>query len=192
MTEKDPVQTHFSIQKIYVKDVSFESPTSPAVFSFKQWDPKIELNLNNAHTRLNEQMYEAVLTVTATVKQDDKTAFLIEVQQAGIFAISGFSEKDLSYLIGSQCMNILLPYAREAVSDMTTRGGFPPLLLAPVNFDALYQKHIQDQQAEAAQGEQSLTEDSNIQEGISQEGQALDDQSQNQENQASAEEAVKH
>jgi preprotein translocase subunit SecB len=190
MTEKDPIQTHFSIQKIYVKDVSFESPTSPAVFSFKQWDPKIELNINNAHTRLNEQMYEAVLTVTATVKQDDKTAFLIEVQQAGIFAITGFSEQDLSYLIGSQCMNILLPYAREAVSDMTTRGGFPPLLLAPVNFDALYQKHIQDQQAKSAQGAESLTEGGNIQEDMTQEGQTQGDQIQ--EDQISAEEVVKH
>jgi preprotein translocase subunit SecB len=147
MTETDPVQTHFSIQKIYVKDVSFESPSAPEVFSFKQWEPKIELNINNAHKRLNEQMYEAVLTVTATVKQDDKTAFLIEVQQAGIFAITGFSEQDLSYLIGSQCMNILLPYARETVSDLTTRGGFPPLILSPVNFDALYQQHVKEQQA---------------------------------------------
>lgn len=150
MTEKDPVQTHFSIQKIYVKDVSFESPSAPGVFSFKQWEPKIELNINNAHTRLNDQMYEAVLTVTATVKQEDQTAFLIEVQQAGIFAITGFSDQDLGYLIGSQCMNILLPYARETVSDLTTRGGFPPLILAPVNFDALYQQHLKEQQAKTA------------------------------------------
>jgi preprotein translocase subunit SecB len=151
MTDKDPVQTHFSIQKIYVKDVSFESPSAPDIFSFKQWEPKIELNINNAHTRLNDQMYEAVLTVTATVKQEDKTAFLIEVQQAGIFAITGFSEQDLGYLIGSQCMNILLPYARETVSDLTTRGGFPPLILAPVNFDALYQQHVKEQQAKEAE-----------------------------------------
>lgn len=145
MTQKTPVQTHFSIQKIYVKDVSFESPAAPEVFNFKQWEPKIELNINNAHTRLNGQIYETVLTVTATAKQEDKMAFLIEVQQAGIFAIKGFSAKDLGYLIGSQCMNILLPYAREAVSDLTTRGGFPPLILAPVNFDALYQQHLQQQ-----------------------------------------------
>lgn len=180
MTEKDPVQTHFSIQKIYVKDVSFESPTSPEAFGFKQWEPKIELNINNAHTRLNEQMYEAVLTVTATVKQEDKTAFLIEVQQAGIFAITGFSEQDLSYLIGSQCMNILLPYAREAVSDLTTRGGFPPLILAPVNFDALYQKHLKEQQAQALETTESLTED----------GEAQTDKIQ--DDQASAADAVKH
>lgn len=180
MTDKEPVQTHFSIQKIYVKDVSFESPSAPEVFGFKQWEPKIELNINNAHKRLNEQMYEAVLTVTATVKQEDKTAFLIEVQQAGIFAITGFNEQDLSYLIGSQCMSILLPYARETVSDMTTRGGFPPLILAPVNFDALYQQHLQEQQAKAAEGAESSAEDGQPQ------------VAEVQEDQTSADEAVKH
>jgi preprotein translocase subunit SecB len=173
MTEKDPVQTHFSIQKIYVKDVSFESPTSPEAFGFKQWEPKIELNINNAHTRLNEQMYEAILTVTATVKQEDKVAFLIEVQQAGIFAITGFSDQDLGYLIGSQCMNILLPYAREAVSDMTTRGGFPPLILAPVNFDALYQQHLKEQQAKASETTGSLTEDGKAEAEVAQGDQAI-------------------
>lgn len=195
MTEKDPVQTHFSIQKIYVKDSSFESPTSPESFGFKQWEPKIELNINNAHTRLNDQMFEAVLTVTATVKQEDKTAFLIEVQQAGIFAITGFSDHDLSYLIGSQCMSILLPYAREAVSDMTTRGGFPPLMLAPVNFDALYQQHLKEEQAKAPEATQSLTEDGAVQAEqasteVIQEGQAQKDQTQ--EDQQSASDAVKH
>jgi len=190
MTEKDPVQTHFSIQKIYVKDVSFESPTSPAVFGFKQWDPKIELNINNAHTRLNEQMYEAVLTVTATVKHEDKTAFLIEVQQAGIFAITGFNDNDLGYLIGSQCMNILLPYAREAVSDMTTRGGFPPLLLAPVNFDALYQQHIKEQQAAEALTEDPEAQQNTTPEDPSDEGQANVDEAQ--KDQANTDEVVKH
>jgi preprotein translocase subunit SecB len=185
MTEKDPVQTHFSIQKIYVKDVSFESPTSPEAFGFKKWEPKIELNINNAHTRLNEQMYEAVLTVTATVKQEDKTAFLIEVQQAGIFAITGFSDQDLGYLIGSQCMNILLPYAREAVSEMTTRGGFPPLILAPVNFDALYQQHVKEQQGQASEATESLTEDGEAQAEMNQ-------SDQTEEDQASAADAVKH
>jgi preprotein translocase subunit SecB len=182
MTEKDPVQNHFSIQKIYVKDLSFESPSSPEAFGFKQWDPKIELNINNEHKRLNEQMYEVVLTVTATVKQDDKTAFLIEVKQAGIFAITGFNDQDLGSLIGSQCMSILLPYAREAVSDMSTRGGFPPLLLAPVNFDALYQQHVKEQQDQTTE---SLTEDGSAQAEITPEAQT-------QKDQASADDAVKH
>jgi preprotein translocase subunit SecB len=88
-----------------------------------------------------------VLTITATVKHQEKTAFLVEVQQAGIFAVVGFNENDKKYLLGSQCMNILFPYARETISDLTTRGGFPPLLLSPVNFDALYQQHMQQQAA---------------------------------------------
>jgi len=138
-------KSHFSIQKIYVKDVSFESPDTPKAFSFAKWEPKIELNLNNSHTSIDENLYEAVLTITATVSHQDKTAFLVEVQQAGIFAVAGFKENDKKYLLGSQCMNILFPFARETISDLTTRGGFPPLLLSPVNFDALYQQHMQKQ-----------------------------------------------
>ncbi len=94
-------------------------------------------------------MFEVVLCVTATVKLEDKTAFLIEVHFAGLFGMSGFDETEQKYLLGSQCMNILFPYAREVISDMTIRGGFPPLILSPVNFDALYQQHLQKQQAEA-------------------------------------------
>ncbi len=143
MAEAQAPQSNFSIQKLYVKDVSFESPDTPKAFRFTKWDPKIELNLNNAHSTIDDHMYEAVLTVTATVKHEDKVAYLVEVQQAGIFAIVGFNENDQKYLLGSQCMNILFPYARETISDLTSRGGFPPLILAPVNFDALYQQHMQ-------------------------------------------------
>ena len=155
MAEEKAPQPNFSIQKLYVKDVSFESPDSPEIFKFTKWDPKIELNLNNAHSKIDDNMYEAVLTVTATVKHEDKVAYLIEVQQAGILALVGFNENDQKYLLGSQCMNILFPYAREAISDLSNRGGFPPLILAPVNFDALYQQHMQQkttsQQDSAAQ-----------------------------------------
>ena len=153
--EKAP-QTHFSIQKIYIKDVSFESPDTPKAFSFTKWEPKIDLNLNNTHTVIDENLYEAVLTITATVKHQDKSAFLVEVQQAGIFAVAGFNENDTRYLLGSQCMNILFPYARETVSDLTTRGGFPPLLLSPVNFDALYQQHMNQKTAEDQDAEESV------------------------------------
>ena len=151
-------KTHFSIQKIYVKDVSFESPDTPKAFSFAKWEPKIELNLNNSHTSIDENLYEAVLTITATVSHQDKTAFLVEVQQAGIFAVAGFKENDKKYLLGSQCMNILFPFARETISDLTTRGGFPPLLLSPVNFDALYQQHMQKQPTETEDTEAQDTE----------------------------------
>ncbi len=153
-------KTHFSIQKIFVKDVSFESPDTPKAFSFAKWEPKIELNLNNSHTSIDDNLYEAVLTITATVRHQEKTAFLVEVQQAGIFAVAGFNENDQQYLLGSQCMNILFPFARETISDLTTRGGFPPLLLSPVNFDALYQQHMQKQATEA---EDTETQDTEVQ-----------------------------
>lgn len=147
MADEKAPENHFSIQKIYIKDMSFESPDTPKAFSFAKWEPKIELNLNNAHNSIDDKLYEAVLTITATVKHQDKTAYLIEVQQAGIFAVFGFNDNDKKYLLGSQCMNILFPYARETISDLSTRGGFPPLILSPVNFDALYQQHMQQQAA---------------------------------------------
>jgi preprotein translocase subunit SecB len=145
MADEQAPETHFSIQKIYVKDVSFESPGTPKTFSFEKWEPKIDLNLNNAHTSIDDKLFEAVLT-----------AFLVEVQQAGIFAVVGFSENDKKYLLGSQCMNILFPYARETISDLTTRGGFPPLLLSPVNFDAIYQQHMQKQTATDQDAKQAV------------------------------------
>lgn len=145
MSEKETTENLFSIQKLYVKDISFESPVSPGVFSFKKWEPKIDLNLNNAHKLISENVYEAVLTITVTVKHNKKTAFLVEVQQAGIFTVAGFKQQDRNYILASQCMNILFPYAREVISDLTARGGFPPLILSPVNFDALYQQHTQQQ-----------------------------------------------
>jgi len=146
MTDKPAAENQFSIQKLYIKDVSFESPDTPSVFTFKSWEPQIELNLNNSSKKISEGVYEVILSVTSTVKNNDKTAFLVEVQQAGIFNINGFNEQDLKYILGSQCMNILFPYAREVVSDMTNRGGFPPLLLNPVNFDALFAQAVQQQQ----------------------------------------------
>lgn len=155
MSDEQAPKNQFSIQKIYVKDVSFESPASPQVFGFQKWEPKIDLNLNNKHTAIGSDQYEVVLSITATVMQDDKTAFLIEVQQAGLFAIAGFNDEDRNYLLGSQCMNILLPYAREVISDMTTRGGFPPLILSPVNFDALYQQHLKAKQDKEPQPDAS-------------------------------------
>jgi preprotein translocase subunit SecB len=156
MADEQAPETHFSIQKIYVKDLSFESPGTPKTFSFDKWEPKIDLNLNNAHTSIDDKLFEAVLTVTATVKQGETTAFLVEVQQAGIFAVVGFNENDKKYLLGSQCMNILFPYARETISDLTTRGGFPPLLLSPVNFDAIYQQHMQQQTTKDQDAEQAV------------------------------------
>ena len=151
MNESTENTQQFAIKKLYVKDVSFESPTSPGSFSFQKWNPKIELNLANKQTHVDADIYEAVLSITATALIEDETAFLVEVHQAGLFQIDGFEDEQKSYLLGSQCMNILFPYAREVVSDLSVRGGFPPLVLTPVNFDALYQQHLQQQREE--QGE---------------------------------------
>lgn len=155
MADHKPPKSQFTIQKLYVKDISFESPTSPAVFQFKNWEPQIELNLNNASKKVSEELYEVVMSVTATVKNEDKTAFLVEVHQAGLFQLKGFNEQETKYILGAQCMNILFPFAREVVSDMSNRGGFPPLLLNPVNFDALYAQAMKQQQAE--DGEEPVT-----------------------------------
>lgn len=159
MSDEQAPQNHFTIQKIYVKDVSFESPAAPKVFSFQKWEPQIDLNLTNKNTTVGNDLYEAVLSITATVNHEDKTAFLIEVHQAGVFAISGFNDQDRNYLLGSQCMNILLPYAREVISEMSVKGGFPPLILSPVNFDALYQKHLQEKKQKAEESDESLPTD---------------------------------
>ena len=151
MSETSTTQQHFSIQKLYLKDSSFESPASPKAFRFKQWDPKIDLNLTNKQKHIDADIYEAVLIITATVSHEENTAFLVEVHQAGLFQITGFDEEQRNYLMGSQCMNILFPYAREVISDMSVRGGFPPLIMTPVNFDALYQQHLQQQQEQPAE-----------------------------------------
>ncbi len=154
MTDQQEPRQHFSIQKLYIKDLSFESPASPESFTFERWDPAVELNLNNSFSQVKDDLYEAVLRITATIKNQETTAFLIEVQYAGLFGISGFDDSEREYLLGSQCMSVLFPYVRELISELTVRGGFPPLILSPVNFDALYQQHqqqkAQKKQAEAA------------------------------------------
>ncbi len=133
-------EKQFSIQKIHVKDISFEAPNSPQIFT-ETWDPEVEFNLSSSAQALQEDLYETTLKVTVTVKIGDKTAYLVEVCQAGIFSISGLTEQELGPMLGSFCPNLLFPYAREVISDLVTKGGFPPMLLAPVNFDALYAQH---------------------------------------------------
>jgi len=144
---KQEAQTHFAVQKIYVKDLSFETPNSPQVF-MEKWEPDVSLQLSNNATVLNDNTHEVVLNVTVTAKLGDKTAYLAEVQQAGIFNIEGYDETQLGSVIGSYCPHVLFPYVREAVSDLVTRGGFPQLLLAPLNFDALYRQHLEQGQQE--------------------------------------------
>lgn len=137
----------FTIQKIYVKDISFETPNSPQIF-LEKWAPEINLQLRSTATQQGEEVHEIVLSLTVTAKQGEKTAYLIEVHQAGVFSIKGFNEHDMKTMLGSYCPNILFPYGREVISDLVTKGGFPPLLLAPVNFDALY-AHMLAQQGQS-------------------------------------------
>ena len=154
MAEENQAQEkQFSIQKIYTKDISFESPATPNVFTEK-WEPAVDFNLGTNATPLQDSMFEVALTVTVTVKTGDTTAYLVEATQAGIFSLAGFTEEEMGPMVGSFCPNILFPYVREVVSDLVAKGGFPQLLLAPVNFDALYQQHIK--QAQQAPSSESL------------------------------------
>jgi preprotein translocase subunit SecB len=137
-------QPNFEIQRIYVKDLSYEAPNTPHTFT-EDWKPEVQLNLETKSTRIQDNVHEVVLSVTATVTSSKKSAFLVEIQQAGIFMITGFPADQLQHMLGSFCPNILFPYAREVVSDLVVRGGFPQLILAPVNFDALYTQHLEGQ-----------------------------------------------
>ena len=137
-----------AIQKIYVKDLSFEAPNTPEIFK-EEIQPQVDLQMHNEAKSLDENTHEVVLSITVTVKLEDKTVYLIEVKQAGIFHMTGFSKEQLAHVSGTACPNILFPYAREAISDAVTRGGFPPLLLNPVNFDAVYQQEMARQQQDA-------------------------------------------
>jgi preprotein translocase subunit SecB len=134
----------FEIQRIFVKDLSYEAPNTPHTF-LEDWKPEVQLNLETKSNRVQDNTHEVVLSVTATVTSNKKSAFLIEVHQSGIFQITGFGNDQLRQMLGSFCPNILFPYAREVISDVVVRGGFPQLLLAPVNFDALYAQHLEEQ-----------------------------------------------
>lgn len=134
-----------AIQKIYVKDLSFEAPNTPGVFTEKL-NPTVDIHFSNETKDLGENQHEVVLSVTVTVKQDERNVYLVEVKQAGIFTINGFPIEHLPGILATACPNILFPYAREVVSDIVTKGGFPQILLAPVNFDMLYAQELQRRQ----------------------------------------------
>ncbi|MDF2529790.1 MAG: preprotein translocase subunit SecB [Gammaproteobacteria bacterium] len=143
--EQNPSQIEFAIQKIFTKDVSFESPNSPLVFK-DEWQPEANVDINTASNVLEEGQYEVDLSITVTVKVNQKTAFLVEVKQSGIFTIKNVSADQLGHILGAYCPSTLFPYAREAVASIIGRGGFPPLSLAPVNFDVLYQQSLAQQE----------------------------------------------
>lgn len=140
----------FSIDKIYVKDLSIEVPNAPQIFLERE-APGIEIELQTAGTNIGDGYYEVLLTVTITAKHEDKVVFLIEVGQAGIFQIRNVPEEALTPLLAIACPTSLFPYAREAVSDATTRAGFPPVVLTPVNFEAMYMARQQEAAANSLQ-----------------------------------------
>ena len=144
---------HFGIVRIYLKDVSFETPNSPEVFR-QDFKPEVNLQLNTAVNQLDGDLFEVVLNVTVTSKQEDKTGFLVEVQQAGIFELKGYDEAQKGSVLGAYCPNTLYPFAREAISDLVLKGGFPQLLLSPINFDALYTQKMNAADAPAPASEQ--------------------------------------
>ncbi|MBL8448480.1 MAG: protein-export chaperone SecB [Dechloromonas sp.] len=140
-------QPVFSIEKLYVKDLSVEVPNAPQIYLERE-APKVEITLNTQGTGVGDGVFEVVLTVTVTAKLEDKTVFLVEVGQAGIFRIQNVPNEQIEPLIAIACPNILYPYAREAVSDAVTRAGFNAIVLQPVNFEAMYMARMQQQQAE--------------------------------------------
>jgi len=147
---EEQAQQQFAIQKIFVKDVSFESPNAPAVFTEGEWKPEVNVQINTETKTLSEGLHEVTLTITVTAKQLEKTAFLVEVKQSGIFQMTGFDQEQMGGMLGAYCPETLFPYAREAISDLVTKGGFPQMLLSPVNFNALYMQHQQQQAQQAA------------------------------------------
>lgn len=146
-----PQTAQLALQKIYLKDASFEAPNAPHVFN-EEGQPQLQLNLSQKVSTLAENVYEVVLSLTLTCTVNDKNAYLCEVQQAGIFAIAGFDQGSLEAVLSTYCPNTLFPYARQAVSDMVQNGGFPPYLLQPINFDQIYAEQLR--RRAAGQGNQ--------------------------------------
>ncbi|MCZ2723635.1 protein-export chaperone SecB [Marinomonas sp. 15G1-11] len=139
-----------ALQRIFLKDISFESPRSPMVFQ-EEWKPEIGLELNTKSRQVGDALYEVVLEITVTVKNASETAFLIQVQQGGLFNISGLDERQLHHALGAFCPGTIFPYARENIDALCVKGSFPALMLAPINFDALYLESLQNQQAQATE-----------------------------------------
>ena len=141
----------FQIQKVYLKDVSFESPAAPGIFSADtDVQPQVSLQLNTESQRVGESLYDITLAVTVTGATDERTLFLVEVKQSGLFLVEGFDDEERGHLIGAYSPSVLFPFAREVVADLVQKGGLPQLVLQPINFDAVYAQHRQRQGGEAA------------------------------------------
>lgn len=148
---QEPTGPQFGMQRIYIKDSSFESPRTPLIFQ-RQWQPKVNFDIKMRNEKVADDVYEAVISLTAEATLEGETAFLIEVHQAGVFTIKDFPEAELEGILATVCPNILFPYARETIDSLVTKGGFPPLMLSPLNFDALYRQKKEQEAAQAAAG----------------------------------------
>lgn len=148
--QEQATDKQLAISKIYIKDFSFESPQSPLIFKSGEWKPQTNLNLRSSHSVIEGDIHEVILTVTVEAKEDEKTLFLVELQQAGLFEIAGYDGEELAAIVGSFCPNILFPYARTAIAATIQQGGFPEFVLQPINFDALFMQSKQQAEAEAA------------------------------------------
>lgn len=151
MAQEQPTpapQKNLLLQKVYVKDLSFESPKAPMVFTTNV-SPQTQLNVRSSAQQVAQETHEVTLTITVEAKDKDATLFLAEVAQSGLFVIQGYTAEEQSLIIGSFCPNTLYPFAREAISDLVSKGGFPPLLLQPLNFDAIYAQALQERAARA-------------------------------------------
>lgn len=144
----EQAKPEFSIQRVYTKDISFESPKTPQLFT-EQWTPEVKMEINTDAKPVNDPLYEVNLKITVTVQHKDSVAFLIEVIQAGLFTLKNFEAAQRNQMLGSFCPNILYPYAREVISSLAAHGGFPALYLSPINFDALYAQHVNKLKAAA-------------------------------------------
>jgi len=140
-SDQESGQGQVRLERMYLKDCSFESPNSPAIFG-ESWKPEIDLQINTRSERKAENRYEVVVTVTVTAKLEEQTAFITEIQQAGIFLMEGLPDAVVHRTVGTFCPNTLFPYVREAVDSLVVRGGFPPLHLVPINFDAAYEEAL--------------------------------------------------
>lgn len=157
MTEQTNQQpeTNFAIQRIYAKDISFETPNSPILFS-KEWKPEVNLEMNSSSNQLAENVYEVILRVTLTTKSNDEIAYICEVTQAGIFSINGLDENQLAHCLGAYCPNILFPFVRETVSGLVNKGTFPVINLEPINFDAAFVNYMQQKTQSEASNEPTI------------------------------------
>lgn len=148
MAEEQQQQQHFDIQRLYLKDLSFEIPDAPHVF-LKEEEPNVSLDIDVSDQQVENELYEVELHLTVSATHEDKTIFLVEVKYAGVFSMGGFDEETHKGMLGSFCPSIIFPYAREVISDIVTKGSFPQLVLSPINFDALYQQQQQAAQESA-------------------------------------------